>query len=111
MDPTLYLYMYPVCNRFRCTLVHTQQTNVIQFYFGDIATFILCMLSIIPLSKLLGTGYLILEVLLIGLATEELALRTGETVGGLLNATFGNAVELIISIVALKDGLLRIVQV
>ena len=51
------------------------------------------------------------QLIIFILATEELSLRTGETVGGLLNATFGNAVELIISVVALKDGLLRIVQV
>jgi len=68
------------------------------FYFGEIATFILCILGIITLSKMLGQ------------ATEELSLRTGQTVGSLLNATFGNAVELIVSITALKDNLLRIVQ-
>jgi Ca2+:H+ antiporter len=42
-------------------------------------------------------------------ATEHLATRTGDAVGGLLNATFGNAPELIISIVALKAGLLDMV--
>jgi Ca2+/H+ antiporter len=42
---------------------------------------------------------------------QELALRTGETVGGLLNATFGNAVELILSIAALQKGLITVVQV
>lgn len=41
---------------------------------------------IIPLAKLLG------------FATEELAIRVGETLGGLMNATLGNAVELIISV-------------
>jgi Ca2+:H+ antiporter len=39
-----------------------------------------------------------------GEATEHLAHRTGPTVGGLLNATFGNAAELIISLVALQAG-------
>eukprot|EP00026_Physarum_polycephalum_P010009 Phypoly_transcript_10152.p1 GENE.Phypoly_transcript_10152~~Phypoly_transcript_10152.p1 ORF type:complete len:429 (+),score=82.16 Phypoly_transcript_10152:126-1289(+) len=67
-------------------------------HWGDSAIFILCMLSIIPLAFLLGT------------ATEELALRTNQTLGGLLNATFGNATELIISIFALKNNLLRVVQ-
>lgn len=43
-------------------------------------------------------------------ATEQLAIRTGETVGGLLNATFGNAPELIISLMALKAGLLDVVK-
>lgn len=42
-------------------------------------------------------------------ATEQLARRTGDAIGGLLNATFGNAPELIIAIVALKAGLLDMV--
>lgn len=51
--------------------------------------FIASMIAIMPLALLLGHG------------TEELALRTGETVGGLLNATLGNAVEIIIAIIAI----------
>ena len=43
-------------------------------------------------------------------ATEQLATRTGDAVGGLLNATFGNAPELIISMVALKAGYLGMVR-
>ena len=43
-------------------------------------------------------------------ATEQLAIRTGDAVGGLLNATFGNAPELIISLVALKAGYLEMVR-
>ena len=43
-------------------------------------------------------------------ATEQLASRTGDAVGGLLNATFGNAPELIISIVALKAGYFEMVR-
>src|SRR4051812_21916529 len=43
-------------------------------------------------------------------ATEQLATRTGDAVGGLLNATFGNAPELIISLVALKAGYLEMVR-
>lgn len=50
-------------------------------------------LSIIPLAKLIGE------------ATENLAQYTGDAIGGLLNATFGNFPELIISVVALKAGL------
>jgi Ca2+:H+ antiporter len=38
-------------------------------------------------------------------ATEQIALRTGDAIGGLLNATFGNAPELIITFVALRAGL------
>jgi len=43
-------------------------------------------------------------------ATEQIAHRTGDAIGGLLNATFGNAPELIIAIVALKAGLLDMVR-
>lgn len=53
--------------------------------WGDTAVFILNFLAIIPLASLLS------------FATEELALQVGQTLGGLLNATFGNAVELIVS--------------
>ncbi|KAL9121522.1 MAG: hypothetical protein Q9187_001918 [Circinaria calcarea] len=60
--------------------------------------FVLNFLAIIPLASLLS------------FATEELSVKLGQTLGGLLNATFGNAVELIISIVALKNGEIRIVQ-
>jgi len=43
--------------------------------------------------------------------TEQLALHTSEALGGLLNATFGNVTEIIVSFFALKGGMLRIVQV
>jgi Ca2+:H+ antiporter len=43
-------------------------------------------------------------------ATEQIAVRTGDAVGGLLNATFGNAPELIIGLVALKAGYLDMVR-
>src|SRR5215212_10393139 len=43
-------------------------------------------------------------------STEQLSIRTGDAVGGLLNATFGNAPELIIAFVALKAGLLEMVR-
>ncbi|GAA0160949.1 transporter [Lithospermum erythrorhizon] len=46
----------------------------------------------------------------LGYATEQLAFFTGPTVGGLLNATFGNATEMIISIYALKNDMIRVVQ-
>merc|ERR1719440_1003151 len=54
--------------------------------------------AIVPLAALLG------------FATEELAMRVGDAFGGLLNATFGNAVELIIAILALVKGELGIVR-
>lgn len=48
--------------------------------------------------------------LLPGEATEELAIHTGPKIGGLLNATLGNAAELIITIVALSQGQLDLVE-
>lgn len=62
------------------------------------AIFVVNFVAIIPLA---GT---------LSYATEEIALRTGEVLGGLLNATFGNAVELIVSIIALFDDQFLIVQ-
>jgi Ca2+:H+ antiporter len=62
------------------------------------AVFVLNFFAIVPLAALLS------------FATEELSAKLGQTLGGLMNATFGNAVELIVSIVALKDGEIRIVQ-
>ncbi|KAI9850165.1 MAG: hypothetical protein M1838_006010 [Thelocarpon superellum] len=60
--------------------------------------FVLNFLAIVPLASLLS------------FATEELAAKLGQTIGGLMNATFGNAVELIVSIVALNQNEIRIVQ-
>ncbi|CAN1248228.1 Vacuolar cation/proton exchanger 5 [Linum perenne] len=60
--------------------------------------FFLCLLGITPLAERLGY------------ATEQLAFYTGPTIGGLLNATFGNATELIIAIYALRNGMTRVVQ-
>ncbi|XP_022734048.1 vacuolar cation/proton exchanger 5-like [Durio zibethinus] len=60
--------------------------------------FILGLLGIMPLAERLGY------------TTEQLAFYSGPTVGGLLNATFGNATELIISIYALRIGKIRVVQ-
>lgn len=60
-------------------------------------------------SSLQNLCGLIPLALLLGEVTEDLALRLGETVGGLLNATFGNVVELILSIAALQAGLYDVV--
>jgi Ca2+:H+ antiporter len=46
----------------------------------------------------------------LGRATEQIAARTSEAVGGLLNATFGNAAELIIALAALQRGLYGVVK-
>ncbi|KAK3906881.1 Sodium/calcium exchanger protein-domain-containing protein [Staphylotrichum tortipilum] len=63
-----------------------------------VVVFVVNFIAIVPLAALLG------------FATEEIALRTGETVGGLLNASFGNAVELIVAIIALAHKEVVIVQ-
>jgi Ca2+:H+ antiporter len=60
--------------------------------------FVTSCLAIVPLAGLMGK------------ATEHLAERVGEGIGGLLNATFGNAAELIIAIVALRAGLHDVVK-
>lgn len=60
--------------------------------------FLVSALALLPLAGIMGR------------ATEELAARAGSTVGGLLNATFGNAAELIIAAVALLAGKIEIVK-
>jgi Ca2+:H+ antiporter len=60
--------------------------------------FIASSLAIIPLAGWMGR------------ATEHLAERLGEGIGGLLNATFGNAAELIIALMALRRGLFEVVK-
>ncbi len=62
------------------------------------AIFACACLSVLPLAGWMGR------------ATEHLAERTGEGVGGLLNATFGNAAELIIAIMAMRRGLYDVVK-
>ena len=47
--------------------------------------------------------------LVLGEVTEDLATRFGDVIGGLLNATFGNVVELILSVAALTRGLYTVV--
>ncbi|CCH63066.1 hypothetical protein TBLA_0J00660 [Henningerozyma blattae CBS 6284] len=68
------------------------------FQLGDTLSFAFNFLGIIPLAAILA------------FATEELSDNVGNTLGALLNATFGNAVELIVSIIALREGQIRIVQ-
>lgn len=65
--------------------------------WSDIPVFVISCLTIIALASFIGR------------ATESLAIVSGPRVGGLLNATFGNAVELIISIFTLKAGMIGIV--
>jgi Ca2+:H+ antiporter len=60
--------------------------------------FFCAAIAIVPFAKLIVQG------------TEQVAVHTGATVGGLLNATFGNLPELIIAVTALRAGLLEMVR-
>ncbi|XP_042463673.1 vacuolar cation/proton exchanger 2-like isoform X3 [Zingiber officinale] len=91
------------------TVLVKAKTNVL-LPFGPIAimlhyltgkqgwVFFFSLIGITPLAERLGY------------ATEQLAFYTGPLVGGLLNATFGNATEMIISIYALHNRMIRVVQ-
>ena len=65
---------------------------------SETSIFAAAALSLLPLALAIGDG------------TEELAKRAGTAVGGFLNATFGNAAELIIAIFALRKGLPQLVK-
>ena len=81
-------------------LVFVPATILLKFVSpsSDILIFLMACVAIVPLAGWLGR------------ATEELAHNTSEGVGGLLNATFGNAAELIIAVMALKAGLYPVVK-
>ena len=69
----------------------------ISWYFGltretSTLTFVTAILGIIPLARL------------IGYATKEIALQTNPAFGGLINATFGNMIELLIAFLAIRKG-------
>jgi Ca2+:H+ antiporter len=66
--------------------------------WGALTVFITACLAILPLAAWMGT------------ATEEIAIVVGPSLGGLLNATFGNATELIIALVALRAGEVNVVK-
>ena len=68
------------------------------FNYSPTVVFFLCALAIVPLAKYIGES------------SEELASRTSPAWGGLLNATFGNATELIIGVFALRAGLIEVVK-
>jgi Ca2+:H+ antiporter len=65
---------------------------------GELELFVLAGAGLIPLSWLIGE------------ATDNLARHTGPGIGGFLNATFGNAPELIIAVIAVSGGLTAIVR-
>jgi Ca2+:H+ antiporter len=67
-------------------------------HWGPVLVFSFAALAIVPLAGLMGES------------TERLAAKLGAGIGGLLNATFGNAAELIIALVALQHGLHDVVK-
>lgn len=80
-------------------LIFVPVTLVIHYLnLSPSVVFFISALSIVPLAKFIGE------------ATEELAVHTGPALGGLLSATFGNATELIISIFAIRAGLIEVVK-
>lgn len=81
-------------------LVFVPVTLAMEYFLHASASWIfLCScLAIIPLAGVMGH------------ATEQLAARAGAGIGGLLNATFGNAAEMIIAFVALSKGLHEVVK-
>lgn len=86
-------------NFFKILLVFVPITLIAYWLgFSPIVLFILSALAIIPLAKYIGES------------TEELTVHTGPALGGFLNATFGNATELIIGIFALQAGLIEVVK-
>jgi Ca2+:H+ antiporter len=68
------------------------------FHLGATALFVLSATALIPLAWLIGE------------ATEHAAEHTGPGIGGFLNASFGNAPELIIALLAVADGLPKVVR-
>lgn len=101
-------HKFTVTNQIRATLFNSW-INVlliaspvgIALHFAKVnpvVVFTVNFIAIIPLAGMLSY------------ATEEIALRTGEVIGGLLNASFGNAVELIVSVIALAKDQTLIVQ-
>ncbi len=66
-------------------------------HINPVWVFLTSALAIVPLAGFMG------------MATEELAKRFGSSIGGLLNATFGNAAELIITLIAVRAGKLELV--
>ena len=65
---------------------------------GGVAEFSIAALALVPLAWLIGE------------ATEHAAEHTGPGIGGFLNATFGNAPELIIALIAVNQGLTEVVR-
>lgn len=68
------------------------------FLWSGTASFVLCAVALIPLARVMGD------------ATEVISSRLGSGVGGLMNASFGNAAELIVALAALRSGQVAVVK-
>ncbi|HVX90578.1 MAG TPA: calcium/proton exchanger [Candidatus Paceibacterota bacterium] len=87
-------------NRFFLPLLIFVPLTWLAVYLGwsPVGIFVLSAIALVPLAKFIGD------------ATEDLSARTGPSVGGLLNATFGNATELMVGLFALNAGLIEVVK-
>lgn len=81
-----------------CLLAGPVALYAVHAGWSDSYVFWLNFVTMIPLASILGDF------------TEEVALHTNETIGGLVNASFGNAVEVVVAIQALLAGEIRVVQ-
>lgn len=91
--------MHIFCQPLNVLLVFVPLGLVANYRHWSSATvFAFNFLAIVPLASILGAS------------TEVLAGHTGQLIGGLLNATFGNAVEMIMCVQAVRAGLIRVVQ-
>lgn len=68
------------------------------FVKNNVFLFIVTILAILPLAVLMG------------FTTKQISLQTNPTIGGIVSATFGNIIELIIAILALRQGLVEVVK-
>lgn len=98
-DKTMLKNLFAAENLLNLLLIFVPIAAVLEFtHANPIAIFAASALAIIPLAGFMGR------------ATEHLAEKLGEGIGGLLNATFGNAAELIIALMALRAGLFEVVK-
>ena len=89
LSPNLLDTLDPRQNKLNFMLIFLPLAVFFEYEHNYGLAFITSMLAIMPLAYLMGK------------ATEEIALRTSQSLGGLLNATFGNAVEMIIAGIAI----------
>ncbi len=97
--PTLSLTVYVRGNRLNALVVFLVVAVVLRAIgANDVLVFAASAVAVVPLAGLIGS------------ATEQVARYAGPGLGGFLNATFGNAAELIIAVLALREGLTEVVK-